>query len=263
NISIINFRKQIFVYVISLMSGSTCYFIGKIIEADVPVFPHYIWVPYDSSNPYYYWTTYFFFTSPCIIASLIAIQFVLFFSSTTLIIQSQVAILKYRFKKSMEIIEQIYNKNNNNHDDDIIGKLKKLERKLIVDFVDNHLEILKLAGIINDIFSIDFFCFYSTSTISICTTAYVLSTVPLFSNQFFVTTLLSGIVLCQITMMSFASNAISIAFEELNNEITSANWTILGDKTKKDLMIVMMKTQKPFTFTTGKIIQPDRESLKN
>ncbi|XP_044019397.1 uncharacterized protein LOC122859779 [Aphidius gifuensis] len=100
----------------------------------------------------------------------------------------------------MEIIEQIYNKNNNNHDDDIIGKLKKLERKLIVDFVDNHLEILKLAGII---------------------------------------------------------------FEELNNEITSANWTILGDKTKKDLMIVMMKTQKPFTFTTGKIIQPDRESLKN
>ncbi|KAF7988001.1 hypothetical protein HCN44_007495, partial [Aphidius gifuensis] len=266
--------KQITAYGIFLMSGSTCFFIGKTLNAHVPVFPYYNWIPYDLSNPYYYWTTLFFRTSSSFIGIFITVQFVSFFSSSTLIIQSQVAILKYRYKKSMKIIEKKYN-NCDKINRDKMNDLKVLEKKLIVDFVNNHLEVLKLASIINDIFSIDIFLiineifsidiffFYSTSTVSICTTAYVSSTVPLFSNQFFATTLLNVIILCQITMMSFTSNAISIAFEKLHNEISSSNWIILNEKTKKELIFVMIRTRKPFNFTTGKIIKPSRESLKN
>ncbi|KAF7988000.1 hypothetical protein HCN44_007494, partial [Aphidius gifuensis] len=266
--------KQITVYGIFLMSGSTCFFIGKIIKAHVPVFPYYIWVPYDLSNPYYYWITLLFRTSSLFIGVSITVQFVLFYSSASLITQSQVALLKYRYKKSMEIIEKKYN-NCDKINRDKMNELKVLEKKLIVDFVNNHLEklivdfvnnhleVLKLARIINDIFSNNTLFFYSTSTVLICTNAYVASTVPLLSHQFFATVFLCVATICAITVTCYSSNLISIAFEKLHQEIMSADWTILGEKTKKSLMIAMVKTQQPYYFTIGKIIKPSRESLTN
>ncbi|XP_044019395.1 odorant receptor 4-like [Aphidius gifuensis] len=226
-------RKQVLAFVILVMSGSPCYFIGNIIKADVPVFPYDIWTPYDLSNPYYYWTTLFFYTSAGFLCAIIGVQFVAFFSSAAMVIQSQVGLLISRFKKSMEIIKQKCNNTNENQD------------------------------IINDIFSIDIFMFYSTSTVMICTNAYVASTVPLLSHEFFSTVFLCVAVTYAIITICNSSNDMSTAFEELHQIITSANWKILSEKTKKSLMIVMTKTQKPFDFTTGKIIKPSRESLKN
>lgn len=192
-----------------MMSGSTCFFIGKTINSHYPVFPYYNWIPYDLSNPYYYWTTLFFRTSSSFIGIFITVQFVSFFSTCSLIIQSQVAILKYRYKKSMEIIEKKFN--NSDKTSDGINKIKILEKKLIVDFVNNHLEVLKLASIINDIFSMNILFFYSTCTVLICSTAYVASTVPLFSHEFFSTVFLCVAVTCAIITICYSSNGISTA----------------------------------------------------
>lgn len=193
------------------MTGTTSFFIGKIIEANVSVFPFYIWVPYDLSSPYYYWTTLFFITISCLNGGLVGVQFATFFCSAALNIQSQVAVLICRFKKSIKIIEEKINNHENN-----IDELKILERKLISDFVDNHLEVLKLAQMINDIFSIDMLIHYSASTILICSHGYVLSKVPLFSKEFLSSVFFCCGAVCGITKICLASNGISIAVFNIN-----------------------------------------------
>lgn len=52
-------------------------------------------------------------------------------------------------------------------------------------------------------------------------------------------------------------------FEELHQDITSVNWTILSEEMKKSLLIVLIRTRKQFAFTTGVIFKPSHESLKD
>lgn len=193
-------------YLIPLFFGVVGYFIEKVRSAYPPVSPFTIWVPYDLSNLIYYWLTLGTQVFSALIGDLIGLSYTSCFSSSMMILHAQIEMLKYRFKYTMKIIEKKYNSKEEINDNELMG----IEKKLITDFVDYHCDILKLAKIITEIFSITIFCQYSMSTILICTSAYTTSSVPLFSTEFFILASVCFISISQITMVCLVSHNLTI-----------------------------------------------------
>lgn len=112
-----------------------------------------------------------------------------------MIICTQVTVLKDRYKKMV-----------NNLDNPCINA----ERKIIINFVENHLEVLELAKKINGLFSILIFLQCSYSSLTICISAYIAFTTEIFSAVFFASVFLILGFIYEIGTICVASNEVTI-----------------------------------------------------
>lgn len=158
-----------------------------------------------TSSPTIYSFIVVYQISTLIIASCLDVGHDLFFSCAMLEICAQVSILKHRFKKMMKNIENNYTNNLM-----IFNKMerKKVEKKIIVSFIENHLEIEILASKISRIFSAEIFLQFLLGGLMICVHAYHLSKADILSSEFFgaFTTLVGS--LAQTAMICIVSNEV-------------------------------------------------------
>ncbi|KAF7992983.1 hypothetical protein HCN44_005764 [Aphidius gifuensis] len=183
-----------------------------------------------------------------------------FFLNMVLIICTHVTVLIDRYKKMIDN----YLENRKNFPKIYNSKeCLNIERKIMKKFIHNHLEILKLSNSINKIFSIVIFLQFAYFPIIICLFAYFASTVEPFSDLFIA--LFHGMVniTLQVAACCFASSELTIQFEKLSDTLYEVDWVDFHIKTKRSMIIIMMKTSKPFIFECGKLFRPSRETLTN
>ncbi|KAF7994571.1 hypothetical protein HCN44_004043 [Aphidius gifuensis] len=109
---------------------------------------------------------------------------------------------------------EIYKNDDGNIEEDKIS----MEKKIMTDFVNNHLKVVDLSKNICDIFSTVIFMQYVYSTFLICIPAYISSNAPFLSAEFFSQIMVLGLGSMQISIICYASN-------EMKNQTTSSEST--------------------------------------
>ncbi|KAF7993587.1 hypothetical protein HCN44_010182 [Aphidius gifuensis] len=231
------------------------YFCEKINSARLPVPIFSIGVSYEIWNPFIYKVLLIFHVAVVSNLVMISLCFYALYIVMVMTICAQVEILKYRYQNMIKEIMfnslKIYNEQDKEHN----------EKKLIVKFTKYYLEIIKLAEKIFKIFSTLVFIQYADSVVNICSHAYLVSRAEFFSQEFFTYIIVVIGFVIQISIICLTSHELKIRFERLNDTIYNVDWTRFHIKTKRLMIISMMRTSKPFIFKCGKIFEPSRESL--
>ncbi|KAF7988495.1 hypothetical protein HCN44_001068 [Aphidius gifuensis] len=186
------------------------------------------------------------------INTLIALGYDILFLDMMMITSSQIKILSYRYKN--KILSQTIDNNYTNNN---------FMKNVIVSFVEHHLEILKLTDNLKNIFSIPIFIQYLNSTMKICLAAYYASNMNYLSIRFMSMIFIFINYIVQISIICLSCDEVKIQFEKLSYAIYDVDWTSFDIKTRRSMIILMIKTSKPFIFKFGGFFEPSRESLTN
>lgn len=134
------------------------------------------------------------------IGGLLNVSYNMIFFNMMMIICCQVKLLKHRYKivaKNMEIYK--------NDEENIEDKIY-MEKKIMTNFVNNHLKVVGLSKNICNIFSTVIFMQYVYSTFLICIPAYISSNAVFLSAEFFSQIMVLGLGAMQISIICYASN---------------------------------------------------------
>lgn len=158
------------------------------------------------SFPRFYGITVIYEISTIFITFSIDVGHDLLFVSMMLELCAQVSMIKHRFKS---MINNIKNKYENNITIDSFERVK-IEKNVINNFIEYHLEILHLADKISCVFSIEMFMQFALSGIFICVLAFQLSVTQLFSSGFFSAACVLSAALSQAAIICIVSDEVKI-----------------------------------------------------
>lgn len=120
-----------------------------------------------------------------------------------------------------------------------------------------------MAEKVNSIFTSVIFLQYSASSIIICASIYIVSQMPLFTTEFMAITMYLMCMLIQIFLLCITGNEATLECTNLANEIYSTNWLTLSNRSRKYLILMMIRTRRPIVFTSGHIISLSLDSFKS
>nr|AKO89997.1 odorant receptor 33 [Microplitis mediator] len=164
-------------------------------------------------------------------------------------------ILRYRFQVMAEKL-RIMSKNNEPKD-----KIISTERKLMGDWVKYHIDILNLVKFTNEIFSSVIFIQYTVSSLLLCTIAYLLShmeptTMRFAGNSAFLTAMFF-----EILLPCYCADKLTFEFLDISTGIYDTNWYHLSNNIRKSIVIILRKSYRPVTMTSGFFIVLSLESF--
>ncbi|XP_057318517.1 odorant receptor 2a-like isoform X2 [Microplitis mediator] len=164
-------------------------------------------------------------------------------------------ILRYRFRVMTEKLRIM--SDNNEPEDEIIST----EQKLIADWVKFHIDILNLFKYTNKIFSTVIFMQYTISSLVLCTIAYLLShmepmTMGFAGNFGFLTAMF-----IQILLPCYFADKLTFEFLDISTGIYDTNWYHLSNNIRRSIVIILRKTYRPVTLTSGFFIVLSLESF--
>ncbi|XP_025991542.2 putative odorant receptor 85d isoform X2 [Solenopsis invicta] len=137
------------------------------------------------------------------------------------------------------------------------NKISKLSEHVI-----HHLCIIRLAEMINDVFSQIIFVQFFTSTFVICLTIFYLSSHMTIENL----STYSVYVICtfvQIFMYCWAGNQVTTKSTELGEEIFNMDWISMTKNEQRDLLMIMMRSTIPIKFTSTFLVTLSLEAYGN
>ncbi|XP_072762244.1 odorant receptor 46a-like isoform X1 [Anoplolepis gracilipes] len=253
------FDRLIRSYTISYTSlasfSATGTVIGGVLNILEGQLPYRMWVPYDYTSPFLLW-----FTS---IQELVAITFgtiVNVATETTVLgfclqICAQIEILKHRLQKMVkpnpENEEILFSLNNTSNE---TGRLS--------EHILHHLCIIRLAKIINNIFSQVIFVQFFASILVLCSSLYHLS------SHMTITDIATLIVyaLCmfvQIFVYCWAGNEVILKSTGLSEAVYQMDWVLMPISERKDLLMIMKRSTRPIKFTSSFLVTLSLESYGN
>ncbi|XP_011633609.1 odorant receptor 67a-like isoform X1 [Pogonomyrmex barbatus] len=217
--------------------------------------PFNTWVPWHCTSFLLYW-----FTSLQEIVAVIIATVVNVATETTILgfcLQTcaQFAILKHRLQKMAKSREkELSRKNSLNNASHQTGKLS--------EHISHHLCIIRLAEMINDVFSQVIFVQFFVSILVLCSCLYHLSSHLTFTD---VTTLIVFIfsMFVQIFIYCWAGNEVMLKSAEMSEAIYHMDWILMTIDERKDLLMIMRRSTKPVKFTSSFLVTLTLESYAN
>ncbi|XP_033220926.1 odorant receptor 46a-like [Belonocnema kinseyi] len=207
------------------------------------------WLPYNLSTPLIFWLSYFHqmiahtaggstqVANECLIVGLM------------LDICAQLEILKHRLHRISQMSEEMPNS-------ETVKYYKKSNSSAVIaECVEHHLHIVEFSRQINQIFYWVIFIQFSVSTVIICSSIYQLSRMPMGSAPFVSLSIYLSCMLFQVFLFCWYGNEVILQSLNLNNSVYEMDWTRLGIRERKELLIIMTRATKPIKIASGAIIR--------
>ncbi|KAH0554545.1 odorant receptor 46a-like [Cotesia glomerata] len=229
--------KKIFIYYPLIFLGTLLAASGSRSNILDPqnILPYKGWLPYDYSNPTIYWMTALFQFYSVYTATAINMFFDSFLAGIIYYLCSQVEILQHRFEVMVRKLEV---------------NLAR-EQSFVAEWVQYHISIVNLINNLNKIFSCVIFIQYTSSSLILCTLAYLMSHTEVSSFNFFgYFGFLAGMYL-QIFLYCCSAHTLTSELLRVSNGVYTTNWFNLSNNVKKSIAIIMCNCDKPVLITSG------------
>nr|XP_011308185.1 PREDICTED: odorant receptor Or1 [Fopius arisanus] len=215
------------------------------------------WLPFNYSSPGRFWAVYMHQViahgfDACMHAAYDTV-------APGVMIQAcaQFAILDHRFQLLPKSVNQFRDKSALDFPQDDSNQRRRVlrfEAKKLAECVEHHLQIFQLTKENNEIFGIPIFLQYSLSSVIICLSVLRLSQVNTFHPALISVILYLICMISQVFMPCYSGHQITLQSSKVSDAIFSMDWPGLGVASKKSLILIMQRSQKPLLFTTGYII---------
>ncbi|XP_034939391.1 odorant receptor Or1-like [Chelonus insularis] len=219
--------------------------------------PYKVWFPYNVSNIY-------LFTSFQQVITIIFVAHINVTYDTLLLgilfhICLQVNILKHRFHGMLNDLQGILSLKGDMNSEEY----RTLEKTLITEYVMYQNAIFKLVENLTDIFSLTMFLQFGLSALILCTSIYALAQTSIFSPEFIGCTVYIVCMISHIFLPCLIGNQMTLEFSELNDAIYSTNWYTLSNNFRKCMNLIMIRSSKPVTFSSGYVISLSLGAFKS
>ncbi|KAH0554547.1 odorant receptor 4-like [Cotesia glomerata] len=230
------FVKKIFICYPTTFIGALLVYSGSRSNiVDPPyILPYKGWFPYNYTSPIIYWMTALFQLYAVYIATAIDLVFDLLLAGIICYLCSQVGILRHRFEVMVQKLEVSSDR----------------EQSLVAEWVQFHVHIINLVKYLNKIFSSVIFVQYTSSSLILCTLAYLMAHTEVTTINFLgYFGFLAGMYL-QIFLQCYCAHTLTSEFLSVSKGICTTNWFNLSNDIKKSIVIIMCKCDKPVLITS-------------
>ncbi|XP_024886867.1 odorant receptor 2a-like, partial [Temnothorax curvispinosus] len=244
--------------IVCSMSAICCAIRGTlyVLEGQIP-FGYFVWVPWDCTS-----FLILFLTSVQLIVSLIIAIIVILASDTVVFgfcLQTcaQFEILKHRLQKMIKF------SHNEKKEEDTLTSSLNISNKTsrLAEHVSHHLCIIRLAEMINDVFSQVIFVQFSKSVLVLCTLVY---SVPRMTVTDIAT--LASYIICmfmEIFYYCWAGNEVTLKSAGFGDKIYNMDWVLMTNSEQKDLLMIMKRSTKPIKLSSSFLVTLSLESYSN
>ncbi|XP_051169682.1 odorant receptor 67a-like [Leptopilina boulardi] len=203
------------------------------------------WIPYEVNSRFRYWITEFFQT--IFLSVSVAIYSAVEIVAPIMMQQicAQLEICRYRLVNIPRLLKL--------NDTDKIETYRQ-ESKLMENCVLHHVYIYSLKEKLNDLFSLMVFMQFFCSTISLCTVVYQLSKIIIMSLKFWSMFIILILLLMQIFLYCLFGELMIQKSLAVSDTVYRMNWTTLSEKTKKNLIMIMIRSSRPIELNGASII---------
>ncbi|XP_057318466.1 odorant receptor 2a-like [Microplitis mediator] len=164
-------------------------------------------------------------------------------------------ILKHRFGVMTEKL-QIMSENNESQEEIVYA-----ERKMMAEWVEYHIDILRLVRFANGIFSRVIFMQYTSSSLLLCTIAYLLSHTDPASMSFAGNLGFFFAMVIQILLPCYCADKLTFEFLDISTGIYDTNWHYLSNNIRRSVVVIIQKTHRPVMITSGYFVILSLESF--
>ncbi|XP_019885710.2 odorant receptor 46a-like [Camponotus floridanus] len=225
--------------------------IGGLLNTLEGQLPFRMWVPYDYTSPFLFWLTSIQELVATIFGTIVNVATETTVLGFCLQICAQIEILKHRLQKMMKSSkkeETLISLNDASNGTDRFS-----------EHILHHLCIIRLAKIINKVFSQVIFVQFFASILVLCTSLYHLS------SHVTIIDIISLIiyVLCmfvQIFVYCWAGNEVILKSTELSEAVYEMDWILMPINKQKDLLMIMKRSTRPIKFTSSFLVTLSLES---
>ncbi|XP_043285618.1 uncharacterized protein [Venturia canescens] len=173
---------------------------------------------------------------------------------------AQIKILKYRIESLPRIVEARRTLGHETNEESVRER-QSLEMELLTECIRHHVQIFQLADSVNEVFSNVVFLQFALSSLILCVSAYETSAMKLFSAEFAALMLYLCCMLVQIFVYCFYGGELTLQSVDICDAVYRMDQSLLSIRTKKSLVMVMMRSLRPITFTCGHIITVSIDSF--
>ncbi|XP_043285403.1 odorant receptor 46a-like [Venturia canescens] len=174
---------------------------------------------------------------------------------------AQMKILKYRIETLPQIVLARRTLQGDEDYGEALRERQCLESELLVECIRHHVQIFQFADTLNDIFSNVVFLQFALSTIILCVSAYETSGMKLFSPECTALIMYLCCMLTQIFIYCFYGGELTLQSVDICNAVYRMDQSVLTVRTKKNLILIMMRALHPIVFTCGNIITVSLDSF--
>nr|AKO90001.1 odorant receptor 37 [Microplitis mediator] len=253
-----DFARNIFTYYpLVFMSSLLTYSSGHMAVMDPPyVLPYKGWFPYNyTRTTKIYWTTAIYQLYAVFTTATINLILDLLLPCIMCYMCGHIHILKHRFK---EMIEKLLVMSENNVPQE---KIISTERKLLGEWIEYHIDILRLVKFTNELFSSVVFVQYTVSALLLCTIAYLMSHTDTMTMSFAGNLAFFTAMFIQILLPCYCADKLSYEFLDISTGIYDTNWHYLSNNIRKSVVIILRKSYRPVIITSSFFIVLSLESF--
>ncbi|XP_043480579.1 odorant receptor 9a-like [Leptopilina heterotoma] len=126
--------------------------------------------------------------------------------------------------------------------------------KIVKNCVQHHIHILSMGDKLNELFSVVIFVQFFGSMISLSAVIYQLSKLSLADPKSWGLLFLLSTSLTQIYIYCYYGEKITSKSLSIMDKIYEIKWLTIKSRTKRDLILIMIRASRPFKFMGFKII---------
>ncbi|GAB1860532.1 Odorant receptor [Camponotus japonicus] len=145
----------------------------------------------------------------------------------------QIELLCYRLRKIFQFLQNNTEKNAN-----------AIESFAIAECVKHHILVYDIMYRIQSLFMWNVAALFFFSLINLCTNIYQMSKKKVFSPEFFFFNMYLGSLMFQIFTFCWYGNELDLKNKNIAYAIYTSNWMTISTKQRKNLLLVMMMSQK-------------------
>ncbi|KAM0736582.1 Odorant receptor 46a, isoform A [Formica fusca] len=226
--------------------GTACFFmfmcqttglmllIIPLLTQDERSLPFKIYVPYSITTLLPYVLTYLQQTTTVIYAILLNVSFDSLVYGLIIHTCGQIDLLCYRLTEIFRFLQE-NNENNAN---------TAIESFAIAGCVKHHILVYNIIYRIQTLFVWTVATLFFFSLITLCTSIYQMSKKELFGPEFFAVIMYLGSMMFQVFTYCWYGNELDLKNKNIAYAIYTSNWTTISTKQRKNLLFVMMMSQK-------------------
>ncbi|XP_051158295.1 odorant receptor 9a-like [Leptopilina boulardi] len=206
--------------------------------------PFKVWIPYSLNSRALYFLTYIHqglstILAVCVTSSVETLALVIILQ-----ICAQYEMLIYRLNLLPELSKKNYSK----------LLTYQMESKILKDCVNHHIHIFSIAEKLNELFSFVIFAQYFASMTTLCTVTFQLSKLSSFDSKSWglISVLLSS--LMQIFLYCSVGETIMTKSLAIMEKIYEIKWSMITNRTKRDLIVIMIRASRPVKFMGFKMV---------
>ncbi|XP_011883540.1 PREDICTED: putative odorant receptor 71a [Vollenhovia emeryi] len=213
------------------------------------------WVPYDISSTTAFWATMLHQTIGLMVCANASVAHETLISGFMIQTCAQLDILCHRARTLPDSLREA-RKCSASKDD-----FKAREQQLVRELVHHHRYVYRFAERVNSVFTLMIFVQFTISSTVLCLSIYKMLTKNLLSLEFAWSSSYLGCMLMQIYLYCWFGNEVTLKSTEIGSAVYEMDWPMLPVDLMKSLLVIITRSKRPITITSGYIVTLSNESF--